>query len=140
MATKKPKAVKPLKTRNGGTMTEAAFFSKLRSILRRGFQWWVPMKKALDAASRPSQSTNKRLKKEYKCALCDGWFPRKFVQIDHIIPCGTLTCYEDIAPFIERLTQEDPNSYQIVCTPCHKWKTMQDRERSKATVKEEDYE
>lgn len=139
MATKKPKALKPPKTRNGGTMTEAAYFSKIRSVLRRGFQWWIPIQLALKAASRPSQSTNKRLKFEYQCALCDDWYSRKYVEIDHIVPCGSLLCYDDIGPFIERLTKENITDFQVVCKTCHKWKTLQDKEARKILINEDTY-
>lgn len=126
VAAKKAKTVrksKVEKTRNGKTMTEAQFFSKLRSGLRNAFRWWVPMQKALKAASRPSQSTNRRLKTEYHCAHCQNWFPRTQVEIDHIVECGSLKSYDDIVPFIERLTAEDIESYQILCKPCHRSKT-----------------
>ena len=56
-------------SRNGGTMTESQYFSKIRSILRSGFRYWKPMQLTLDNASRPSQSLNKRIKKEYQCAI-----------------------------------------------------------------------
>lgn len=111
------------KTRNGGTMTESQYFSKVRSALRNSFRYWKPMQIALEKASRPSQSFNKRLKKEYQCAHCFLWYKRDDVEIDHIEECGSLRCYEDIAPFIQRLTKEDPKSYQILCKPCHRVKT-----------------
>ena len=65
-------------SRNGNTLTEAQYFSKIRSILRSGFRYWVPMQQALKAASRPSQSLNKRLKTEYQCNHCKKWFKRSF--------------------------------------------------------------
>jgi hypothetical protein len=71
-------------SRNGGTMTESQYFSKIRSVLRSGFRYWKPMQLALEAASRPSQSTNKRIKKEYQCAKCKKWYKRADVEIDHI--------------------------------------------------------
>jgi hypothetical protein len=48
-------------SRNAGTMTESQYFSKIRSMLRSGFRYWKPMQLALEAASRPSQSVNKRI-------------------------------------------------------------------------------
>lgn len=119
--------VKALKTRNGGTMTEAQFYSKLSNCLRRTFRWWIPMKIALDRARRNSQSSNKRLKFEYCCAHCGNWFPRKDVQIDHIIPCGTLRSLEDIAEVIIKMTPETPDSFQVLCKPDHHAKTKAER-------------
>ena len=118
---------KAIRTRNGGTMTEAQYFGKLRSSLRKAFQWWEPMKFALNAARRKSQSDNKRLKFEYRCALCNQWFARKDVEIDHIIPCGSLIHYEDIAEFVKKLTPEDPGAYQVLCKKHHQEKTNLER-------------
>lgn len=123
---KKPRGNVP-KTRNGGTMTESQYFSKIRSSLRNGFRYFVPMQMALNKASRPSKSLNKRLKREYQCAKCKEWFPRKEVEIDHIVECGSLKCYEDIVPFLQRLTNEDVNAYQILCKPHHLVKTGEEK-------------
>ena len=111
------------RTRNGGTMTESQYFSKIRSTLRNGFRYYKPMMQALELASRPSQSSNKRLKKEYQCAVCKRWFKRSMVQIDHIEECGSLNSYEDVVPFIKRLTKENVSDYQILCKKHHKEKT-----------------
>lgn len=132
---KKPRKGAAPKTRNGNTITEQEFFNKIRAALRRSFRFWTPMMTALKKASRPSQSANKRLKTEYQCSECRNWFPRTNVQIDHIIPCGSLTCYDDIVPFIKNLTQEDEKSYQILCKPCHKEKTDKERTDRKAKKK-----
>jgi len=118
------KRVKSPKTRNGGKWTESGYFSRVRSALRRVFRYWIPMQKALELASRPSQSSNRRLKKEYQCAKCKKWKPRKSVEIDHIEECGSLKSYDDIVPFLKRLTKEEVSAYQILCKDtCHKQKT-----------------
>jgi 5-methylcytosine-specific restriction endonuclease McrA len=120
-------------SRNGGTMTESQYFSKIRSILRSGFRYWKPMQLTLEAASRPSQSLNKRIKKEYQCAKCKKWHKRADVEIDHKEECGSLSSYEDIVPFIQRLTKENIDAYQILCKPCHKLKTETFRQLKKKT-------
>lgn len=120
-------------SRNGNTMTESQYFSKIRSVLRSGFRYWKPMQLALEAASRPSQSTNKRIKKEYQCNHCKKWYKRLDVEIDHISECGSLSKYEDIVPFIQRLTPENINAFQILCKPCHKIKTNEFRQLKKKT-------
>jgi 5-methylcytosine-specific restriction endonuclease McrA len=122
---KQPKRIIVPRTHNAGTMTESQYFSKIRSGLRQTFRWWKPLQKALDLASRPNKSKNKRLKKEYQCAHCKHWFKRADVEVDHIIECGSLSCYEDIVPFIQRLSAEDANAYQVLCKPCHKIKTAE---------------
>lgn len=116
---KKVKKSRVPKTRAGGTMTESAYWAKLRSCLRRGFRFWKPMVDAKHAARRPNQSDNPRLRWEFLCAECGGWFPDKQVEVHHKVPCGSLKRYEDLPGFVERLTAEDVNSYQVVCRPCH---------------------
>ena len=132
MAKKKTKTTKKSivpKTRNAGTLTESQFWGLIRSALRSKFRYWKPMQLALDKASRPNQSSNKRLKKEYQCAKCKKWFKRDDVQIDHVIPCGSLKNYDDIQGFIERLTIEDPKGFQILCKEDHKEKTNSERKK-----------
>lgn len=124
MAARKAKKVvlnpKVPRTRGGGTLTESQYFGKIRSALRNCFRYWPPLQEALKKASRPSKHpTNKRLKTEYQCADCLQWFARKDVEIDHIIECGSLRCYDDIPGFLERLTTEDKSSYQILCKKDH---------------------
>jgi 5-methylcytosine-specific restriction endonuclease McrA len=116
------------KPRNGGTMTESAFFSKIRSILRSGFRYWKPMQIVLNSKSRPYVGENKRQKKEYQCNKCKKWFKRSDVEIDHIIECGSLKTWEDIVPFIQRLTAESTDSFQILCKPDHLKKTKESKE------------
>tara|TARA_R110000772_G_scaffold268686_2_gene397454 strand:+ start:5101 stop:5496 length:396 start_codon:yes stop_codon:yes gene_type:complete len=119
------------RTRNAETLTESAYWGKIRSTLRSAFRYWKPMIIALNDASRPSKSKNKRLKKEYQCAVCEEWFKRADVQIDHIIPCGSLKCYTDIEPFIKNLTPEDPKAFQVLCKPDHQLKTNLERKLKK---------
>lgn len=109
------------KTRNAGTMTESQYFQRIRSALRNAFRYWKPMLKALEEASRPCKGCAHRL--EYQCANCKKWFARRQVEIDHIEECGSLSCWEDVVPFIQRLTREELEAYQIMCKPCHKEKT-----------------
>ncbi len=123
-----------IRTRGGGMYTEAEYFQKIRAGLRSSFRFWPVMMQVLKDASRPSQSSNKRLKTEYQCVACGGWFPRKEVQIDHIEECGSLSCYEDIVPFIQRLTIEDPSGYQILCKEDHSIKTKAYKDGKKQKI------
>lgn len=118
------RGAKVIKEYNANTMTKSQFFGKIRSSLRNAFRYWKPAQMALQLASRPSQSENKRLKKEFQCAKCKKWFKRSDVEIDHIIECGSLSCYEDIVPFLKRLAPEDIKAYQILCKEDHKLKTQ----------------
>lgn len=135
MATKKKKTTKRKtsveKPYNNGTLTESQFWGKIRSALRNAFRYWKPMMVALENSSRPYKGVNKRQKKEYQCAECKEWFKRTEVQIDHIIPVGSLKGYKDIEVFIKNLTVEDPKAYQILCKPHHLDKTLIERKNKK---------
>ena len=127
----KTKRATTLKTRNAGSLTESQYWGKIRSALRKAFQYWKPMQIALDQASRKYEGPNKLQKKEYQCAHCSGWFKRTEVQIDHIIECGSLRSFEDIEGFLRRLTPEDPAAFDILCKPCHLAKTKEDKQKKK---------
>src|SRR6056297_3398606 len=113
------------KPRNNGTMTESAYWGMVRSGLRRTFRFWKPMLEAKNKAKRKYKGKNKRQKWEYQCNKCKKWFKGVEVQIDHISPVGSLTCKEDLASFIERLTPE--KGFQVLCKECHKIKTNKER-------------
>ena len=121
-----PRRVK--KTRNAATLTESQFWGKVRSALRREFRYWKPALKAKLAARRKYVGDNKRQKWEYSCAHCSKWFPDKEIQIDHIVPVGTLKTYKDLAGFLKRLTPE--TGFQVLCKDCHKEKTRKERENA----------
>lgn len=136
MTKKVKKAPKPRKnaspkTRNMFTWTEAKYFGTIRSALRRAFRYYRPMQEALNLASRPYVGTNKLQKKEFLCAHCNKWFKRSDVEIDHKLELGELRKYEDIVPFIQRMTVEDPDEYQILCKKDHLVKTHTARDKRK---------
>ncbi len=121
------KRMKIPRTRAGGEWTEAQFWGFLRSGLRKMSQRFPPLARlALDACKRASQSDNKRIKWEYQCVDCEGWFPRKKVQVDHIEPCGSLRSFEDVRGFVERLFCE-PDGLRVRCEDCHNRRTQSDR-------------
>ena len=107
------------RNRNGGTWTEAQYFGAIRSALRSKFRWWRPSTEALNKSRRKYTGTNKLQRWEYCCAECGKWHLRKNVEIHHIVPCGSLNSYEDIAGFIQRLTPEKADAYAILCKACH---------------------
>ena len=119
IATKKSRVVK---TRNAGTMSESAFWSFIRSALRQKSRWWKPITQCKLNAKRPYKGPLKRQKFEYQCNHCKEWFPEKKINIDHIIPAGSLNCADDLGPFVERLFCEVDN-LQCLCEKCHDVKT-----------------
>ena len=123
---RKGKTERVPRTRAGGEWTEAAFWGFLRSNLRLASRKWPPRKAVLLASRRPSQSDNKRLKWEHQCSVCKGWFPAKQVEIDHAVPCGPLTNWEEFKTFAQRLFCE-ADGLAIRCETCHQAKTNEGR-------------
>jgi 5-methylcytosine-specific restriction endonuclease McrA len=114
------------KTRNSGTLTESAFWSFIRSALRQKSRWWKPVSECKQKAKRVYKGINKRQKFEYQCNHCKNWHAEKNINVDHIIPAGTLTCANDLPGFVERLFCEVDNM-QCLCTECHNIKTQNER-------------
>ena len=114
------------KTRNNGTMTESAFWSFIRSALRRRTIVWKPISKARENARRKYTGNNPRRKWEYECNGCKKCFAAKEITVDHIIPAGKLRSSKDLPGFIERLFCE-VDGFQVLCKECHDIKTKADK-------------
>lgn len=97
--------------------SEAKFWSFIRSGLRSKWQRW-PAKWAALAQAKEGR--------EYRCKQCDILFKQKHVQVDHIIPAGSLKNADDLAGFITRLFV-GPDKLRVVCIPCHKAITKEQR-------------
>ena len=123
------KRIPTLKTRNNNTLTESAYWSMIRSILRRGTRYWRPIMQAKQDARRKYVGPNNRQKWEYLCSNCKEWFKDKDTAVDHIVPVGSLKCSNDLPGFIERLTPE--SGFQILCKDCHQKKTNKERQERK---------
>lgn len=125
---KKPRKGAAPKTRNSGTLTESAFWSFIRSALRQKSRWWKPVSECKQAARRVYKGPNKRQKYEYQCNHCKKWHAEKNINVDHIIPAGTLTCANDLPGFVERLFCEVDN-LQCLCSECHNIKTQNEKKK-----------
>ena len=104
--------------RNNGQWTEARFFGFIRSALRSAYQKWPPKHEAKKLA--------KIDRNQYKCAACNEVFGNKDVQVDHIVPCGSLKTFDDLPEFAERMFCEAVG-FQVLCTACHQLKTNNER-------------
>lgn len=115
------------RTRAGGLWTEARYFSFIRGALRKAATRY-PVKFAVKEAARRAKPKSKagRHRFEYRCVGCKKWFPDKEVQVDHIVPAGSLKTYDDLPSFVERLFCEADN-LQVMCKPCHQLKTNEER-------------
>lgn len=123
MATKTPKI------RCSGTMTDAAFFSFIRSGLRQKSQRWKPVYDTKREAQIPYNGTDKRTKFLYVCAICNDAFKGTDVCVDHITPCGSLRSFDDIGGFCERLFCEK-EGLRVLCKTCHQVVTNEERSRN----------
>jgi len=122
-----PRAKTP-KARNAGTMTESQFWSFIRSALRNKSRFWKPVSQCKANGKRDYKGPNKRQKFEYQCNYCKNWYAEKNINIDHIIPAGSLNCSADLPGFIDRLFVE-ADGLQILCTGCHNEKTKREKEQ-----------
>lgn len=135
-AKKKAKRVsKPrvARTRGSGKFTEAGYYSWLRSQLRRISQRWPPLYQIINEGARKATEKDReqwgnRIQKVYDCEVCNGWFPRKMIESDHRIACGSLRCDEDIGPFVSRMLVEKEGLRRI-CRECHQRRTKQERQK-----------
>ena len=104
------------KTRNEGTMTEAAFFGTIRSALRElSFKGrlYQPRKAALD---------RQRVQRgQYHCQGCGLVVGSREIEVDHVVPAGSLSCWEDLGPFAQRLFCGS-DGLQVLCRECHRRK------------------
>ena len=121
-----PKKPKPLKVRNGGTLTESGFWSFIRSALRQKSRWWKPISQAKANVKRPYKGPLKRQKFEYQCNHCKKWYADKNVNVDHIFAVGSLNSAADLPNFVERLFCE-VDKLQVLCQGCHDIKTKQEK-------------
>mgnify|MGYP001826097598 CR=1 FL=1 len=126
-AAKKPKPQRGVKTRAGGTLTEAQFWQRIRN---KGRQLWLhwPVRTHVLNNNRivVTPKRGRRHKFEYQCAHCEFYFPNKEVEVDHIIPAGSISA--DAHAWFERLLCEADN-LQVLCKPCHRIKTAEDRKK-----------
>jgi 5-methylcytosine-specific restriction endonuclease McrA len=125
MATRVPR------TRASNTMTEAQYWGFVRSGLRSKSRFWKPIHEAKLLARRDSQSDNKRLKYEYQCAICKKWFPEKEIEVDHIVPTGSLRSGDDLKPFVANLFCE-VEGLRTLCEPCHAIVTKEQKDANRS--------
>ena len=120
---RKPKTNRVERTRAGNEWSESGFWGFVRSGLRQMSRRWPPLaRQAINAARRKYTGENKRQKWEYQCATCKAWRNRKQVEVDHIVPCGSLRSLDDLPGFVERLFCE-PDGLRVLCDTCHALRT-----------------
>jgi 5-methylcytosine-specific restriction endonuclease McrA len=103
-------------SRNGGEWTEARFKSFITSALRAASRRWPPKFAALKKAlvGRKTNDKTGKLAQHYRCVTCNKDFVGADVQVDHI---DRMFC--------------ELHDLQVLCKPCHKQKTQQEKEARK---------
>jgi hypothetical protein len=107
-----------------GTLSNAAFFSLIRSALRQKSRWFLPIRNCKERQKVAYVGPNKKRKWMYQCENCKELFDSKEVNVHHTIECGELNSFDDLPGFVQRLfcNSED---LKLVCSKCH------DREHGK---------
>ena len=82
---KKKTTPRVARTRNSRTMTEAEFWSRIRSALRSVSRYWKPILEAKNKARKPVKGMG-NTKYLYQCNSCNGWFKGTEVCVDHVVP------------------------------------------------------
>ena len=124
-------------------ITEAAFFGKIRSMLRKEWRHSQPYRDALERAKIPYTRPGRR-KFSIKCEGCGDEYALQerieigktktgnikealAYQIDHKEDAGSLKSFVDLSGFAERLFCHS-EELQVLCYFCHHKKTHKKKE------------
>ena len=104
----------------GGEWTKARFFQFIRTALRGASSRWKPKYQCVKFAETAKIVNRKtgRIAMHYQCSRCYNEFPRKEINVDHIVPVGSLNSFEDLPDFTRRLFCER-NGLRVLCISCH---------------------
>ena len=94
---------------------------------------WPPKYEALKLAGvgKKENKRSGRQAEHYECASCNNHFIAKDVQVDHIEPVvDPKEGFVGWEVYFDRLFCEAEN-LQVLCTPCHKVKTAEERKARK---------
>ena len=96
--------------------------SKVRSALRRVWQWSPQRREAL-ARARVAYG-------RYRCAACSRDVGPRDISVDHITPCGTLN--PDLSNLTEFAIRMMFGELQGLCDSCHQTTTNEERRARKS--------
>jgi len=106
--------------------SDVKFWGFIRSALRKAFQRY-PNKYKCQAQAKVGRGI-------WACAYCGKHVKAKEIAVDHIIPCGSLRCWDDLLPFVQRLFCKI-TGLQMLCKTCHYTKTMHERGMTDEDIK-----
>lgn len=112
--------------------TQAAYMSFFRGQLRRAWSRH-PMRvefmksRRLDVPESERKRLGNRIEQCYQCESCQELFAAKTIEVDHIVPAGSLKCKEDLGAFASKLLFVMPKDLQLLCKTCHQVKSYMDK-------------
>jgi hypothetical protein len=86
-------------------------FGKLRTATRQIWMWSPARRQALILAQ-----IGKGKGALYRCFICDKTLPKYCMDVDHIIPCGEFSNFEEYGNWCYRLFEGE---LRVLCKPCH---------------------
>jgi 5-methylcytosine-specific restriction endonuclease McrA len=102
------------------------------AVLRNGSRRWPPKYQSLTLAKTDKKinEATGRMAQHYRCNICEGEFPQKQIEVDHIVPVvDPKKGFTTWDTFIKRLFCPIEN-LQVVCKSCHKNKTKEEKCKS----------
>ena len=105
--------------------TRSSFFSYVRGGIRSGLWNKSPIKLNYIKEKRiqipnPNERGNKPTVWGAECNICEGLFPLKDMNVDHIRDTGSsLKTIDDIQQFIEDIVIVTKDELRLVCKGCH---------------------
>lgn len=116
--------------------TEKFILSRIRATLRRLSMQMPALRECKLRARRAyTAGLNPRQKYELQCALCHEWFQEKQIQVDHMVPAGSLQSFDDVGPFARRLLFPAQDELRCLCLACHSHVTQEQRKAAREARK-----
>jgi hypothetical protein len=106
--------------------TEAAFWSWVRGVLRKGWSKHPVkleyIKNHRKRITNPKADSRKRFPEVWggECEICHKDFAQSELEVDHKGDAGTFRGLSDVEKYIAHLFLVDFESLRLVCKPCHK--------------------
>lgn len=107
-------------------LTEKQKYQRLRSALRRVTMQSYPVISEAKRLAKITITEEGKTKVRYICSICNNNFNSADVAVDHIVPAGSLTSFNDVEGFVTKLFCRIEN-LQVLCNDCHSHKTYADR-------------
>lgn len=123
------KQIKPWEDPSTPWKTKSSFFSWLRGGLRRAVWKNHPVKLNLLKTLRYKAPVGRFNKMVFvaDCDICKKQHKLNNIEVDHLVPSGSLKEVEDVSPFVHRLAFIDETVLRLLCKDCHRAITYADK-------------